>query len=131
MPNYCFSVSLNVPMDEAIDTLKKTLMDHHLGIVSDVGVSDIVKNKLNEDMNPYRILGACNPKMAKTMIDEVADIGSLLPCTITAREVAGVTTFDFMDPEIVLGLAENNVVNQVAQEAKAKLLSVKKALEQG
>jgi uncharacterized protein (DUF302 family) len=44
-------------------------MKHHLGIVSDVNVSDIVKSKLNEDMSAYRLLGACNPGMAKNMID--------------------------------------------------------------
>ena len=129
MSKYCFSVSLEMPIEVAIELLKKTLMNHHLGIVSDVSVSDIVKNKLNEEMAPYRILGACNPKMAKTMIDESADIGTLLPCTITARENKGVTTFDFMDPETVLDLAENNIINQVAKEAKAKLFLVKQELE--
>ncbi len=121
MTDYAFSTQLNQPIDQAIETLKATLMNHHLGIVSDVNVAGIVKNKLDQDMSAYRILGACNPKMAKTMIDAVPQAGALLPCTIVAREESGNTIFDFMDPVTVLALADNEIMNQVAVEAKQKL----------
>jgi uncharacterized protein (DUF302 family) len=129
MTNYAFSTQLQQPIDDAIETLKATLMNHHLGIVSDVNVAGIVKNKLDQDMPAYRILGACNPKMAKTMIEAVPQAGALLPCTIVAREEGGSTVFDFMDPVTVLALAENDVMNQVANEAKEKLQAVIKDLE--
>jgi uncharacterized protein (DUF302 family) len=129
MTNYAFSTQLQQPIDDAIETLKATLMNHHLGIVSDVNVAGIVKNKLDQDMPAYRILGACNPKMAKTMIDAVPQAGALLPCTIVARVEGGSTVFDFMDPVTVLALAENDVMNQVASEAKEKLQAVIKDLE--
>jgi len=121
MTEYVFSTQLDQPIDAAIETLKATLMNHHLGIVSDVNVAGIVKTKLDQDMPAYRILGACNPKMAKAMIDAVPQAGALLPCTIVAREVDGSTVFDFMDPVAVLGIADNEVMNQVAAEASEKL----------
>ncbi|MEE9352767.1 MAG: DUF302 domain-containing protein [Thiotrichaceae bacterium] len=121
MTNFVFSTQLNQPIDEAIETLKSTLMNHHLGIVSDVNVAGIVKAKLDEDMPAYRILGACNPKMAKSMIEALPEAGALLPCTIVAREVDGGTVFDFMDPVAVLGIANNDMMNAVAAEATEKL----------
>ncbi len=121
MNTFSFSAQIPQPIDAAVETLKATLMKHHLGIVSDVDVSAIVKNKLDQDMPSYRILGACNPKMAKTMIDEIPEAGALLPCTIVARETDGKTVFDFMDPVIVLGLAGNDTMDQVATEASEKL----------
>ncbi len=121
MTQYAFSAHVAKPIDEAIETLKAVLMNHHLGIVSDVNVAQIVKNKLGEDMTGYRILGACNPKMAKTMIEAEPSAGALLPCTIVAREADGGTTFDFMDPVTVLGIAGNPVMDQVAAEALEKL----------
>jgi len=124
MTNYVFSVQLDKPIEEAIETLKATLMKNHLGIVSDVNVAAIVKTKLEQDMAAYRILGACNPKMAKTMIDEMPEVGALLPCTIIAREVAGKTVFDFMDPLTVLGIANNDIINTVALEATEQLKAV-------
>jgi uncharacterized protein (DUF302 family) len=119
--SYVFSTQIKQPIDEAIETLKAALMKQHLGIVSDVNVANIVKNKLDLDMPAYRLLGACNPGMAKTMIDALPEVGVLLPCTIVAREVDGATIIDFMDPVGVLGIANNDVVNGVANEAEEKL----------
>lgn len=124
MSKFILSAQLNQPIDEAIETLKATLMSHHLGIVSDVNVAGIIKNKLDESIPAYRILGACNPKMAKTMIEAMPEAGALLPCTIVAREVDGVTIFDFMDPVVVLSLAKNKIVTMVAEEAMEKLQAV-------
>jgi uncharacterized protein (DUF302 family) len=128
--NFVFSTQINQPIDEAIETLKSVLLKQHLGIVSDVNVSGIVKNKLNQDMSPYRLLGACNPGMAKTMIDDFPEVGVLLPCTIVAREVEGNTVVDFMDPVTVLGIAKNETINKVAQDAEEKLKAVIADLEQ-
>jgi uncharacterized protein (DUF302 family) len=55
------------------------------------------------------------------MIDDLPETGVLLPCTIVAREVAGSTIIDFMDPVSVLGIANNATLNRVAQEADEKL----------
>ena len=121
MSDFTFSTRIDQPIDEAIETLKAALMKQHLGIVSDVNVAGIVKNKLGEEMPAYRIVGACNPKMAKSMIEAVPEAGALLPCTIVAREADGGTVFDFMDPVSVLGIAGNPVMDQVAAEAKEKL----------
>ena len=119
--NYVFSTQINQPIDDAIETLKNALKKQHLGIISEVDVSGIIKSKLDQEMPPYRILGACNPQMAKTMIDDLPEVGVLLPCTIVAREVAGNTVIDFMDPVTVLGIANNETVNKVARDAEEKL----------
>jgi uncharacterized protein (DUF302 family) len=127
--SYVFSTKIKQPIDEAIETLKAALMKQHLGIVSDVNVAGIVKNKLDVDMPAYRLLGACNPKMAKDMIDDLPEVGVLLPCTIVAREVDGATVIDFMDPVGVLGIADNDIVNRVAKEAEEKLKAAIAELE--
>lgn len=128
--NYVFSTEIDQPINAAIDTLTDALKKHHLGIVSDVNVAAIVKNKLDQAMPAYRILGACNPGMAKTMIDEVPEVGVLLPCTIVAREAAGKTIIDFMDPIAVLGLAHSETVEKVARDAEQRLRAVISDLEQ-
>jgi uncharacterized protein (DUF302 family) len=128
--NFVYSTKINQPIDDAIETLKNALMKYHLGIVSDVNVAAILKNKLDQDMPAYRILGACNPGMAKDMIDDLPEIGVLLPCTIVAREVAGHTVIDFMDPVTVLGLADNETANQVARDADERLKAAIADLEQ-
>lgn len=65
--SYTLNAIIKQPIDEAIETLKSALMNHQLGIVSEVNVQATIKNKLGEDVAPYRILGACNPGMAKKL----------------------------------------------------------------
>ncbi len=127
--SYTLTTSLKQPIDEAIETLKSTLMTHKLGIVSEVNVQATIKNKLNEEIAPYRILGACNPGMAKKIIEAAPEAGALLPCTIVAREEDGNTIFHFMAPEPVLGLEDNAVVQEVAKLATEHLKAVISDLE--
>jgi len=99
-------------------------MAHKLGIVSEVDVQATLKNKLGEDIAPYRILGACNPGMAKKIIEAEPTAGALLPCTVVAREENGETHFHFMQPETVLGLESNPVIQAVAKEAAGHIEAV-------
>lgn len=122
--SYVLSTSIKQPIDEAIETLKAVCMDHKLGIVSDIDAQATVKNKLGEDIPPYRILGACNPGLAKQVIDAVPQAGALLPCTIAVREIDGETFFDFMAPEVVLGLEKNEAVQEVARVATGHINAV-------
>ncbi len=122
--SYTLNTSIDQNIDQAIETLKSTCMNHKLGIVSDIDVQATIKNKLGEDITPYRILGACNPGMAKKIIEAVPEAGALLPCTIVVREEGGKTHFHFMAPESVLGLERNDVVEAVAKEATSHLQAV-------
>jgi uncharacterized protein (DUF302 family) len=65
-----------------------------------------------------------------SMIDDLPEVGVLLPCTIVAREVGGNTVIDFMDPVGVLGIANNETVNKVAMDADEKLKAAIADLEQ-
>lgn len=122
--SYTLNAIIDQTIDQAIETLKSTCMNHSLGIVSDIDVQATIKNKLNEEISPYRILGACNPGMAKKIIEAAPEAGALLPCTIVAREEDGKTHFHFMAPETVLGLEKNEIVQSVAKEATRHLHAV-------
>ncbi len=126
---YSFSVTLDLPVDEAIDRLKDVLQAHHLGIVSDVDVQKIVKAKLGEDMPAYRILGACNPKLAKRVLGAQPEAGTLLPCNIVVRAEGEGSVIHFMDPEPVLALANDAEIEAVAREARSMLQAVAAELQ--
>ena len=121
MNKFVFSTQLNQPIEQAIQTLTETLANHNLGIVSDVNVAGIIKNKLDEEVPAYRILSACNPKVVKLITKEMPEAGIFLPCGIVAREDDGKTTFDFMDPITVLGLLENEVISTLAKNVTQQL----------
>ena len=122
---YEFHVTLPMSFDSAIDHLREVLMSEHLGIVSDVDVQAIFKNKMGKEIPAYRILGACNPKLADRVISDQPNAGVLLPCNVVVRETGAATTeVAFLEPGAVLGLTESAEAMAVADEAKAMLMRV-------
>ncbi|MET0104754.1 MAG: DUF302 domain-containing protein [Sedimenticola sp.] len=127
---YEFNLTLEQPFDIAVETVRQALMQEQLGIVSEVDVQAVFKAKMDKDIPAYRILGACNPKLADKVLEAEPNAGTLLPCNLIVRDAGdGRTVVSFMDPEAVLGLSGSDVVKAVAGEARAKLLRVVDALK--
>lgn len=126
---YAFGVELDMPFEEALQKVNQAVKDEGLGIVSEVDVQAIMRAKLEKDVPPYRILGACAPGLANRVIEAEPDAGALLPCSIIVRQIrpdfTGVT---FMDPEAVFGMAENAAVAEVGREARALIEGVRDRL---
>ncbi len=123
--SYEFNTTLSGSFDEVLEKVRAVLMEEHLGIVSEVNVQAIFKNKLDKDIAPYRIFGACNPKLASEVLTVELNAGTLLPCNFVLYESApGTVVLSFMDPVTVLGLAHSAQAHEVGQVAKEKLLRV-------
>jgi uncharacterized protein (DUF302 family) len=121
---YAFNTELNLPIDDVISKLHEALLEVGLGIVSDINIQRIIKSSLEENFHPYRILGVCAPGLAKSLISVDQAIGALLPCNIVVQELHGRTRVSFMDPVIVLGLANQNVINDIARQVRESLEQV-------
>lgn len=122
---YEFNLTLELPFEQAVDKVRETLLSEHLGIVSDVDVQAIFKNKMGKEIRPYHIYGACNPKLADRVIASEPNAGVLLPCNFILRETDdGNTVLSFMDPVPVLGLTATDEPKAVAAEARAMLQKV-------
>lgn len=120
--NFGFGKTVEQSFEDAIETVKAELQKEGFGVLSEIDVSAKMKEKLDKDMPPYRILGACNPALAYQAIQAVEDIGLLLPCNVLVREDdAGTVHVDFMDPQSVLSLVDDPGVAPLASEVRAKL----------
>jgi uncharacterized protein (DUF302 family) len=123
--NYAFSLTLNLPITQAKEHLLTALQAQKLGIVSEINVQAIMQHKLNVEISPYLILGACAPGFAKRVLDADPVAGVLLPCNIVLQQTAeNTTTVSFMSAPAVLGLAEHAEISQVAAEAHVLLEKV-------
>lgn len=123
--SYQFNTTIQASFPEAVEKVHTALMEEQLSVVSDVNVQAIFKAKMDKEILPYRIFGACNAKLAADMMAADPNIGTLLPCTFIMYETApGQVVVSFMDPVTVLGLANNAVADQVGQLAKEKLQRV-------
>lgn len=120
---YGFTTTLTgVSFDQAILKTTAALKAEGFGILSDIDVQHAMKEKLGQDMPPYRILGACNPPLAYQAVTAVPDIGLLLPCNVIVREVApGRVVVGFLDPQIMVNLVGKAEVRLVADAAEQRL----------
>ena len=126
---YEFHTTLTGSFEDVLERVKAILLEEQLGIVSEINVQAIFKAKMDKDIVPYRIFGACNPKLAAEVLAAEPNAGTLLPCNFVMYESAANTiVVSFMDPDTVLGLAQTPEVKQVGKLAKEKLLKVLKRL---
>ena len=126
---YEFNTTIKQSFDDAIETVRACLQEEQLGIVSDVDVQAVFKNKIGKEIAGYRILGACNPRLADRVIGAEPNAGVLLPCNVVVREAGpDETVVSFMDPVAVLGLSDADEPKAVAGEARAMLERVMQRL---
>jgi uncharacterized protein (DUF302 family) len=124
-----FGKPVDLGFEEAVETVTEELGKEGFGVLTEIDVQATLKEKLGEDMPPYRILGACNPPLAHQAITAVPEIGLLLPCNVLVREDdEGKVHVSFMDPGSVLGLVDNPAVEPLAAQVKEKLERVLAAL---
>ena len=105
---------------------RKALADHGFGVLSEIDVKATMKKKLNVEMPAYRILGACNPKMAHQAIGIEPRVGAMLPCNVILREVEGGVEVSAIDPVASMQAIKNAELTAVAGEVRDMLVEVVK-----
>ncbi|QXP89195.1 DUF302 domain-containing protein [Methylococcus capsulatus] len=126
---YGFGKTVEASFDTAIEKVTQELQKEGFGVLTDIDVAATLKKKLNQDMPPYRILGACNPPLAHRALTAEPSIGLLLPCNVVVRQDdAGKVQVEFMDPNAVLDLVDKPDITQLAGEVRQKLERVMQAL---
>jgi uncharacterized protein (DUF302 family) len=129
MSKFGFGKTVELGFDEAIEKVTRELANEGFGVLTEIDVQTTLKAKLDVDMRPYRILGACNPALANQAITAVPEIGLLLPCNVLVREDdENRVHVSFMDPGAVLGLVDDPRVDPLAGQVTAKLENVLAAL---
>ena len=118
---YGFGTSLSVPYEEALPHVKEALKAEGFGVLTEIDVQRTLREKLGVQMEPYIILGACNPQLAHRALEQEPDIGLLLPCNVVVRAQGVDSRVDIADPQAMLGIVGNEQLNAIAQEAKERL----------
>ena len=124
------SVQLHVSLEDAQELVAEALKAEGFGVLTEIDVKQTLKNKLDVDFRPYKILGACNPVLAHKALSSAPEVGLLLPCNVTLSEGEnGATLVSLINPMMMLGIISNPDITPIAEEATERLERVAAALE--
>ena len=128
---YGMRTVLDLPFAESVDLTKKALQAEGFGVLSEIDLQEKLKEKLGVALEPYLILGACNPPLAYKAVQAEPEIGLLLPCNVIIYSTAAGTVVAAVDPDAMLSVVgDNAAIAEVGQDARERLLRVIAAPEQ-
>lgn len=126
---YYFSKTLSEPFEVALASVKRSLAENGFGILTSIDVSATMQGKLGVSMDPYTILGACNPQLAFEALQVEDKIGTMLPCNVVVRQTEeGQTEVAAVDPVASMMAISNPRLGGVAAKVQALLKAVIDAL---
>lgn len=118
---YAITRTVELPFEEAVERVTAALAKEGFGILTTIDVQATLKQKLDLDIAPYVILGACNPQLASQGLALEPDLGVLLPCNVVVRRDDEQTVVAAMEPTAAMGLASNSALEPLAAEARARI----------
>jgi len=124
-----FKSTLKLPYETVIEKVTEALKAEGFGVLTNIDVKDTMKKKLNADFKKYAIIGACNPPLAHKALTARPDVGLLLPCNVIVYEEGDETVVNIIDPMSMTNFIQDPVLEQVADEARARLKRVAEALQ--
>jgi len=127
--DYGITIRVAVPFAEAVPQVRDALRVQGFGVLTEIDVQATLRDKLGADMEPYLILGACNPPLAHRALSADRRIGLLLPCNVVVRAEAGQTVIAALDPQAMVAVAGEAPLQPVANEAAARLRAALASLQ--
>lgn len=125
MSNYSIKKNLNMGYEEALEKVKAELKKEGFGVLSELDMKSIFKEKIDKDIKKYTILGACNPKFAFEGIGIEKELGLLLPCNVIVYvDDSDNTVVAAVDPIKSLGISNNQDIDKIGEKIFNRLTNV-------
>ncbi len=121
---YYINTTINTDLETATTKVGEELQKEGFGIVTQFDVNKALKEKLDMDFRPYRIVGACNPAFALRSVNAEDKIGTILPCNVMLQSVDEGTEIAIINPRSMVKDIDNDAMKAIAEEIFEKLQRV-------
>jgi len=120
--SYYIAKTVSMPFDAAVAQVIEKLKEEEFGVLTDVDIQRTLKAKIGADFPKYRILGACNPRLAHEALQVEKRLGVLLPCNVIVREAGGgEVEVAGVDPVESLERTGNEALRKTAERVRERL----------
>jgi uncharacterized protein (DUF302 family) len=122
---YYFHATLVGSFDSAVALTVLALKAEGFGILTEIDVQKTLDEKIGVAFRKYRILGACNPKLAHEALKLEDKIGTMLPCNVVVQELPdGRVEVAAIDPVASMLAIDNRRLKEAAAQVREKLQRV-------
>ncbi len=129
--DYAKTITVDLPYEQAVARVREAFEAQGFGILTEIDVRATLEAKLGADMEPYLILGACNPELAQRALDVSRDVGLLLPCTVVVRENVDGVVVQALDAGVIAAVPDIAELGPIATEADHRIQAALDDLEAG
>jgi uncharacterized protein (DUF302 family) len=120
--SYYFFKVMNTDFEATIVRVKESLKEQGFGVVSEINMQQKLTQATGKEMDPYIIIGACNPKGAYEALQIDAHIGLMLPCNVIVRDLGNNRVeVAAINPVKTMSSLKNKKMNVLAEEIASKL----------
>ena len=119
---YALSTTVDQPYAATVDQVRSALAEQGFGVLTEIDLQATMKAKLNADIAPQVILGACRPPLAHAALQAEPSIGLLLPCNVVVRALGeDRTAVEAVDPQMMVAMTDNPALQTVSDDATTRL----------
>lgn len=122
-----YTINRTIPetdFETVVARTRAALASKGFGVLTEIDVKATLKKKIDAEIEPYLILGACNPNMAHQALGIEPRAGAMLPCNVIVRAVADGVEVSAIDPVASMAAIENDRLKAVAGEVREMLRAV-------
>lgn len=130
MAEYTLSMATELPYEETVAAVREQLAEAGFGVLTEIDLRATLKKKLDVDVAPQIILGACRPELAHQALQAEPSIAALLPCNVVVRSIDESTTVvEAFDPAVMTSFADDSeALRAVSEDARARLITALSAI---
>ncbi|MEP1096588.1 MAG: DUF302 domain-containing protein [Cyclobacteriaceae bacterium] len=123
--SYYINKTVTEGFDQTVQRVTDLLKREGFGVLTEIDVDKVFKQKLDVDFTRYKILGACNPDFAYKAIQGENKVGTMLPCNVIVRESSD-TEIEVaaVDPIASMLAIDNPSLREIAVDVREKLSRV-------
>ena len=126
---FTISATVATSYDATVTRVRELLADAGFGVLTEIDIRATMRAKLDVEVAPQVILGACRPQLAHRALQVDPRIAVLLPCNVVVADAGeGRTRVDVFDPAFMAQVAPDAALAEVAGEARLRLVGMMEAL---
>ncbi len=115
------------PLAEGRERVIEALKSEGFGVLTEIDMQATLDKKLSVKIEPYVILGACNPALAHKALSAEPAVGLLLPCNVVVAQDGADCVLSAIAPVAMFAAMQSkSAIDEVARDADARL---RRALE--